>query len=303
MNQGYLSLGLIGYPVEHSYSAILHNTALKELGLKGEYNLYSIKQFPEGKMDLLHILGEVRIGKLTGLNVTIPHKRVVMAYLDEITAIAKAIGAVNTIFCLGDKLIGDNTDATGFMTDLNNHLRIVKNKRSNNNQTPCALIIGAGGAAHAVSYILAKEGWSIIIAARRIKQAEILSDHQRESLPKSNISIIQLTNSLLNEINESPSLIVNATSVGMWPNIQQTPWPEEMKLPQNCFVYDLVYNPERTKLMEQASKQGLANTNGIGMLIEQAALSFKLWTGYDPPRIEMRQSIQENLASGNELSI
>ena len=303
MNQSYLSLGLIGYPVEHSYSAILHNTAIKELDLKGEYKLYSIKQLPEGESELLHILKEMRIGKLAGLNVTIPHKRNVMAYLDEITEIAEEIGAVNTIYCNGNRLIGDNTDAVGFLRDLNNYIRIDKTMETYNYQEYYALIIGAGGAARAISYILAKAGWSMIIAARRIEQAKMLKTHLCKTLPKSNIAIIQLNNSLISELKKTPSLIVNATPVGMWPNIQQTPWPEEIMLPQNCFVYDLVYNPEETKLMMQASKQGIPNTNGIGMLIEQAALSFKLWTGFDPSRIEMRKSIQEFLARDNEISI
>ncbi len=111
-----LRLGLAGYPLEHSLSPKIHLAAFKSCGLQGDYSLFPI--FPDDKQGLEELLGRVRSGKITGLNVTIPHKQNVIPFLDELTSTAKAVGAVNTIYCRNDKLIGDNTDADGFLLDL-----------------------------------------------------------------------------------------------------------------------------------------------------------------------------------------
>ncbi|HNE04986.1 MAG TPA: shikimate dehydrogenase [Anaerolineales bacterium] len=261
-------LGLIGYPLGHSLSPKIHTAALVACGLQGTYSLFPIH--PDNKQGLHNLLAQVRAGEIRGLNVTIPHKQNVIEFMDELTPTAKAIGAVNTIYMRADKLIGDNTDAPGFLSDL---------KRVSNSSfsTPLsALVLGAGGSARAVVYALANDGWNVTLAARRVEQAQQLA---------SSIDNYQL--SIVNYSNLQPStfdLLVNTTPLGMTPNTEASPLPEGTELSKNTFVYDLVYNPRETKLVRDARAQGLNASTGLGMLIEQAALAFEKWTGHNPPR-------------------
>ncbi len=162
-----IKLGLIGYPVSHSLSPKIQNAALKACGLEGDYSLFPIA--PDDMQALKDLLDRVRSGEITGLNVTIPHKQNVIPFMDELTPTAKAIGAVNVIYLRENKLIGDNTDAHGFLTDLKKAFDF-----SSFAAQPCALILGAGGSARAVVYALLKDGWNVTIAARRIEQAQEL---------------------------------------------------------------------------------------------------------------------------------
>jgi len=276
-------LGLIGYPVGHSLSPKIQNAALKFFSLEGDYSLFPIP--PDDKQGLQNLIDCVRSGEITGLNVTIPHKQNVMEFLDELTPTAKAIGAVNIIYGRDHRLIGDNTDAPGFLSDLNTFVNKETGKQGNRN----VLILGAGGSARAVVYALVNDRWNITIAARRREQAEQLAS----SLPNyelriSNIESLNL--SIRQQAQDDafqPSnfqLIVNTTPVGMSPHIDQSPLPENSSLSKETMIYDLVYNPRETKLVRDARAQGLQATTGLGMLIEQAALGFELWTGYNPPR-------------------
>jgi len=270
-------LGLIGYPLRHSLSPEIHIAALKACGLEGDYSLFPVS--PDDKQGLKSLLNCVRTGEITGLNVTIPHKQNVIPLLYELTPTAQAIGAVNTIYLRDNKLIGDNTDAPGFLTDLNKFLTT-----ENTEKNISALVIGAGGSARAVVYALVNNGWNVTIAARRIKQAKQLAASLTHHT-------IQLTNyQTLNDQRSTFNLLVNATPLGMAPNADQSPWPENLPFP-NASVYDLVYNPRETKLVKDARAQGLSATTGLGMLIEQAALAFELWTGQCPPREIMRASV------------
>ncbi|HNB42161.1 MAG TPA: shikimate dehydrogenase, partial [Anaerolineales bacterium] len=202
-------LGLIGYPLGHSLSPKIHTAALVACGLQGTYSLFPIH--PDNKQGLHNLLAQVRAGEIRGLNVTIPHKQNVIEFMDELTPTAKAIGAVNTIYMRADKLIGDNTDAPGFLSDL---------KRVSNSSfsTPLsALVLGAGGSARAVVYALANDGWNVTLAARRVEQAQQLA---------SSIDNYQL--SIVNYSNLQPStfdLLVNTTPLGMTPNTEASPLP------------------------------------------------------------------------------
>ncbi|MBN8656175.1 MAG: shikimate dehydrogenase [Anaerolineae bacterium] len=261
-------LGLIGYPLGHSLSPKIHTAALQASGLEGNYSLFPIH--PDDKKGLNNLLARVRSGEIHGLNVTIPHKQNVIEFMDELTPTAKAIGAVNTIYMRADKLIGDNTDAPGFLSDL---------KRGSNSSfsTPhSALVLGAGGSARAVVYALVNDGWNVTIAARRLEQAKQLA----QSFPNYQLLITNLDD--LQPL--TFDLIVNTTPLGMTPNIETSPLPENIILSKNTFVYDLVYNPRETKLVRDARAQGLNASTGLGMLIEQAALAFEKWTGHNPPR-------------------
>jgi shikimate dehydrogenase len=264
-----IHLGLIGYPLGHSLSPKIHGAALKACGLEGDYSLFSIS--PEDKSALGELLSRVRSGEVTGLNVTIPHKQNVIEFMDELTPTARSIGAVNTIYMLEDKLIGDNTDAAGFLKDLNNFLKGVRAKS--------VLVLGAGGSARAVVHALSNDGWNITLCARRMERAQDLAGlaGNQSMLIANDLSKIELSN---------VSLIVNTTPVGMTPNIDQSPWPAGLTFP-NAAVYDLVYNPRETQLVKDACTQGLKAKTGLGMLVEQAALAFELWTGCNPPRDEL----------------
>jgi shikimate dehydrogenase len=275
-----IKLGLIGYPLGHSLSPALHNAALKSCGLNGEYSLFPI--YPDNPQGLKDLLSRVRNGELTGLNVTIPHKQNVIEFLDELTPTAQAIGAVNTIYMRDHKLIGDNTDAPGFLADL---------KRTFNFSSlilpPSALVLGAGGSARAVVYGLLKDEWNVTIAARRPEQAKQLVTFFLQQK-------LQITNYELSNIDlSSISLIVNTTPVGMKPDTDGSPWPENLRFPPHAVIYDLVYNPRETKLVRDACSQGRPATTGLGMLIEQAALAFEIWTGHKPAREMMLEAVNQ----------
>jgi len=273
-----IHLGLVGYPLDHSLSPIIHSAALKACGLDGDYSLFPIE--PDDVRGLKKILARVRTGELQGLNVTIPHKQQVIQLLDELTPEAGTIGAVNTIYAQEGRLTGDNTDAPGFLTDLDRFLGRIP---SGIKEQKSALVLGAGGSARAVVYALINNGWEVTIAARRIDQAKALASlfNHAEAIELNHVSLRVF----------QYCLIINTTPVGMAPNMDQSPLPEETSLPSEIFVYDLVYNPRETKLVRDARLRGLHAVTGLGMLIEQAALAFEIWTGYHPPRDILFQSI------------
>jgi shikimate dehydrogenase len=264
-----IRLGLIGYPLGHSLSPKIHSAALQSCGLAGDYSLFPIQ--PEDKQALQDLLSRVRAGEIQGLNVTIPHKQNVISYLDELTPTARSIGAVNTIYLRENKLIGDNSDAPGFLADVKHAFKFVSLSIQ-----PAALVLGAGGSARAVVYALHNDGWKVTLAARRIEQAnELAKQFENVKVIEYDIQTFRLTN---------VQLIVNTTPVGMMPHIDASPWPEGLDFPPHAAIYDLVYNPRETKLVRDACSQGRLGMTGLGMLIAQAALSFEIWTGCKPPR-------------------
>ena len=278
-----IRLGLIGYPVSHSLSPKIQNAALKACGLDGEYLLYPIA--PADMQALKDLLDRVRSGEITGLNVTIPHKQNVIEFLDELTPTAKAIGSVNVLYMRDNKLIGDNTDAPGFLSDLN---RFLGSRQSEIVNPKSSIVLGAGGSARAVVYALLNDDWNVTLAARRLGQAQSLAQSfTNQRLQPADIANLPTFN--LSTFN----LIVNTTPVGMTPNIEVSPLSENLSLPQHITVYDLVYNPRETKLVRDAKVQGYHAITGLGMLIEQAALAFELWTGHNPPRDILYKSVVE----------
>ena len=292
-------LGLTGYPLGHSLSPGLHAAALQASGLQGEYRLFPIPPLPDGLEALERLIVFMRTGDLDGLNVTIPHKQNVIPFLDELTPLAQKIGAVNTVFRRDGRLVGDNTDAPGFIKDLSRHFTEF--------HTPLtAVVLGAGGSARTVVHTLIGAGWHVIIAARRAEKGrEIItsSDFNDEhceaiglrSLPEfiRNFEKFKFTvgRKRSQPMHPTLKLIVNATPVGMLPNIEASPWPEALPFPPGAFVYDLVYNPMVTVLVRSARTAGLEAAGGLGMLIEQAALSFERWTGINPSPDVMRLGV------------
>lgn len=276
----FLQFGLIGYPVEHSLSPILHRAALQEFGLRGDYTLFPVA--PNDNSGLKHLLAQMRQGEIHGLNVTIPYKQRIIPLLDEITTTAQAIGAVNTIAQQGGRLIGYNTDAEGFWADL----------QTFGMDTPgTALVLGAGGAARAVVFALQQQGWEIWVAARRIEQAQELLTQLAPQGRSLHLSALE------KEDLSSVRLIVNATPAGMPPHSDHSPWPARAAFPPQAKVYDLIYNPRETKWMQAARTAGLPVRNGLGMLVEQAARAFEIWTGFRPSRPKLLKALAEQAGS------
>lgn len=284
-------LGLLGWPLKYSLSPPIHVAALGALELGGEYQLLPIPPFPGGEAQLIEVLEHMRRGKLQGLNVTVPHKQVILGYLDRLTPVAQAVGAVNTIFRQGEELVGDNTDRDGFINDLGTTLSPAVGS---------GLVLGAGGAARAVAHGLCELGWRVWIAARQLSRAGDLVDTLREQGFQS-VSVLPLETDEIKSISSDCTLIVNATPVGMAPQIEASPWPQALSFPPGASVYDLVYMPEETMLTKAASEAGLRATTGLGMLIEQAALSFERWTSHSAPRTLMRQAALEAAASTHQM--
>jgi shikimate dehydrogenase len=280
-----IRLGLIGYPLDHSLSPELHNAALRSCNLQGEYSLYPVG--PDDLQSLGALLEQVRSGALTGLNVTIPHKQNVLPFLDGLSPGALAIGAVNTIYLKDGKLMGENTDAPGFLTDLKGFLQedIVRIGKTGEACQKSALILGAGGSARAVTYALAEAGWKITVAARRMEQAQGLANPR--------VRVTHYDSSHIAGLLSSFHLIVNTTPVGMFPKTGVSPWIDGLPFPKGAVVYDLIYNPRETLLVKQAHAAGLRTRTGMGMLVEQAALAFQFWTGNDVPRRVLFDAIHE----------
>jgi len=251
----------------------------------------------QGQGDLIDLLDRIKLGELSGLNVTIPHKQVIMPLLDGLTPPASAIGAVNTVFRDGSKLIGDNTDAPGFKTDLGCILAEIKtSKRYTMALSKTALVLGAGGSARAVVYALVKDGWRVLVAARRLEQAQELAQsfaRLTDGETGGPLVSLRLQPGAIRELANGISLIVNTTPLGMAPHVNSSAWPSEVPFPPGAFVYDLAYNPPETALVRAARAAGLPARTGLGMLIEQAALAFERWTGLSAPRQAMWEAVYD----------
>ncbi len=280
-----IRLGLIGYPLSHSLSPRLHAAAFQALGLDGEYQLYPVP--PDDRDSLGELVRRVRNGELLGLNITIPHKQTIIPLLDELTPTAQAVGAVNTIYVEGGKLTGHNTDAPGFLSDL--HKLVVEMLLEKS-----ALVMGAGGAARAVVHALLIDGWIVTLAVRRADEeqaAALIASSKRDSGNGSPRSVL-LEAGELSPLIDGMRLVVNATPLGMFPKVDDCPWPEGLPFPRVATIYDLVYNPRETLLLQRARAAGLCGASGIGMLVEQAALSFACWTGREAPREAMFGAVE-----------
>jgi shikimate dehydrogenase len=281
-----IQLGLIGYPLGHSLSPKIHQAALDALELEGVYRLYPIS--PNDADGLSDILGRVRSGDLTGVNVTIPHKQTVVPLLDSLTESAEAIGAVNTIYVRDGRLIGHNTDAPGFTNALNHFLG--ENAPGAGSR---AIVLGSGGGARAVAYALAASGWEVTIAAVLMDQAQALVDSVNKSAAGKPLKAVPTGAESLAGLLPGIRLVVNASPVGMYPEVGQSPWPDGLFFPERACVYDLVYNPRETRLVRQARQAGLRASTGLGMLVRQAGLSFECWTGRAAPLQAMFAAVEE----------
>lgn len=277
-------VGVMGWPVGHSLSPAMHNAAFAAVRLPWAYVPLPVSPERIGEA----VRGLVALG-FVGANVTVPHKEAVIPFLDELTPAAQAIGAVNTIIVDSDgHLTGDNTDAAGFLAALREEgIEPGQHK---------PLVLGAGGAARAIAYALSRAGVEpVVIAARNGEKAQRLAAELQAATGKTFIPR-QIPGDLV-ELARVSDLIVNATSVGMAPQIAASPWPEGVPLRPAMVVYDLVYTPAETLFLRQARAAGTRGIGGLGMLVHQGAASFRLWTGVEPPIDIMRRACEKGLRS------
>lgn len=229
----------------------------------------------------------LKLLNIKGFNVTIPHKVAILPFLDEIDETAKLIGAVNTVVNINGRLIGYNTDGNGYVESLQAVLtKSMKEHRY--------LIIGAGGAARAIYYTLASRGCiDIDVCNRTIENAGTLVQECPYEVNSKALSIIDAEDHL-----ENYDVIIHTTSVGLHPNVTASPIKLE-KAARHCVVSDIVYNPIKTKLLQNAEERGLITHNGVGMFVHQAALSFELWTAQKPNIKTMTNIVYDKLGGSS----
>ena len=269
-------LGLIGMPISHSFSPAMHNAASAALDIDFVYLPLPVLPGEVGTA----LKGLVALS-WAGVNVTIPHKLDVMAHLDHVAESAEAIGAVNTIDFRADGLYGYNTDWTGFLADLDAHNISLENRD--------CILLGAGGSARGVVYALLSRGAHVRILARRPEAAQTLADSLTPWFENPTISAHDIAT--IPTLSTDNPLIINSTPLGTTPNTDRSAWPDSVAIPSGAVIYDLVYNPQQTKLMKQATTAGCEAYNGLGMLLWQGAHAFEIWTGEKPDIDVMRAAL------------
>ncbi len=259
--------GVVGFPLKHSLSPVMHNAAFIARGLNAVYLAFETRDL-EGCIQAMKALG------IKGMSVTIPHKAAIISLLDEVDGAAKRIGAVNTVVNHEGRLIGYNTDAEGA-------LKVLKEKIE-----PCGkscVLIGAGGAARAIGFILKEHGAFLTVTNH--------TPERGEELAKS----LECPFVLLEEIkNAQADLLIQTTPVGMYPREDECPIPGDA-LKQGMVVMDIIYNPLETKLLRVARTRNCLTINGLGMFIHQGAEQFRLWTGLQAPLREMTLAVENVL--------
>lgn len=276
-------LGVIGHPVEHSLSPVMHNAAIATLGLNYVYLPLPVK--PE---DLPLALAGFAAIDIVGFNVTIPHKQAIVPLLSEVSPIAQAVGAVNTVWRTETGWSGTNTDVQGFLAPLQEYNR--------NWSQAVAVILGYGGAARAVVAALAQLG---------VRQIQVVGRHPQklkdfvDSWENANLAVnISGHNWVeLPDLISSANLLVNTTPIGMYPQVNESPLSAEImaKLPQNAIAYDLIYTPNPTVFLQLAKERGAIAIDGLEMLVQQGAAALQSWLQQPVPIDVMRQSLRKHL--------
>jgi len=263
-------IGLLGYPLGHSISPAMQNAAFESRDVNYLYIPIELK-----KEDLEHVVKAMPKMNFAGFNVTIPYKIEIMKFLDEIDDLAKSIGAVNTVAIKDGKLRGYNTDGIGFLRSMEDELSLSADGRN-------ILILGSGGAARAISMTLAmNKANRIYICNRTYERAEGLVKDINDKYGNVAISIPMVKEKMEYAVNDA-EILINTTCVGTYPNIDETPIDKEI-LKGHLAVCDVVYNPRKTKLLQDAEKLGCKTMSGLGMLIYQGAEAFEIWTGAKAP--------------------
>ncbi|EZP76226.1 shikimate 5-dehydrogenase [Parageobacillus genomosp. 1] len=269
---------LFGCPVHHSLSPLMHNDAFQRMNIAAHYHAFHVE--PEHLQDAV---AGVRALGIAGLNVTIPHKTAIMALLDDIDAEARRIGAVNTIVNENGRLIGYNTDGLGYVRALEEETNVdIQEKR--------ILLIGAGGAARGIYFSLIDRGAKRIdICNRTVSKAKQLIEEGDAAVSSAAFSLSEAEQRL-----GEYDIVINTTSVGMYPNVEQMPL-SLANLKEGTIVSDIIYNPLETKWLKEARERNAIVQNGVGMFIYQGALAFEKWTGVFPDVERMKKIVMEQL--------
>ena len=274
------NLGVIGYPIAHSLSPLMQNAALRQASL--DYRYIAMPVLPENLRQA--VLG-LKSLSFRGFNVTIPHKTAIMPLLDEIQSDAEKIGAVNTVVNQKGRLIGYNTDVTGFLAAMKAERISLQGK--------AIVILGAGGAARAVLWGMLKErAGKIMIGGRDVKKtAALLRDFSSDG----DIEAAAWEDTLLRERLQTADLIVNTTPLGMYPKTEEMVPIDWAVINPRAFLYDVIYTPQKTRFLREGEARGHRIANGVSMLVEQGAAAYFLWTGATADRQAMLQALQSAL--------
>lgn len=279
---------VLGHPIAHTMSPPMHNAALPAMGIDGVYVAFDVA--PEQIGTAIEGLQALGVG---GVNLTIPLKEAVIPHLDELSPEAAFIGAVNTVQFTKGRRIGHNTDARGFLASLRAAGAEPDGAR--------VAILGAGGSARAIAVALARAGAELVLLNRTPERGAELADrintHVRPCARTASLEESDLRREL-----SRADILVNTTSVGMSPHVDDAPLAPADALHAGLFVCDLIYNPLETRLLAAARERGARTLNGVGMLAHQGALALEIWTGQTPPVALMEATIRETLISRSQMN-
>lgn len=274
-------VALFGHPVAENPTVVMQEAAFRELGLNWRY--LTVEVYPE---HLDNAIQGLRAFNMRGANLTIPHKVEVLKYLDEVAQSAQLMGAVNTVVRRGDRLVGENTDGQGFMRSLGEDAQV-------NPAGKRVVILGAGGAARAISVELALAGAAHIdIVNRSTRRGKELVDLLLNKTPVA-AEFIPWEQDYAASVNTD--VLVNATSIGLFPDVDAKPEMDYGSLNDKMVVCDVIPNPPLTPFLKEAQARGAHTLDGLGMLVYQGAIGFKLWTGLEAPVAVMRAALEKAL--------
>ncbi len=280
-------VGVIGHPIKHSYSPFMHNLAFKLTDLDYIYLPFDLTS--SNLKDALK--GMVALG-IKGVNVTIPHKEKVIPLLNDVSEGASIVGAVNTIVNENGKLNGYNTDVHGILESLKEYKKDLSGS--------VVTIIGAGGVARSVVFTLIRYFHikKIHIINRTEERAIYIKTYFSTKMLFERIATHSLIPHEISKILSKSNLIINASSIGMFPKEDDSPTKISESFHSNQLVFDIVYNPIRTKFLSLAAREGATTINGLKMFVEQGAHSFELWTGKQMPKTEIYDELKSQLDAG-----
>jgi shikimate dehydrogenase len=282
VNYKFELVGVFGYPVAENPTCVMQEAAFAELGLQWRYLTIEVK--PEALADAVKGL---RAMNFQGINLTIPHKVAVMSLLDEISPDAAQIGAVNTVRRAGDRLIGENTDGKGF-------LRGVREEGGLDPRGSHVVVLGAGGAARAITVELALAGAArLTVVNRSVERGQALvADLKARTGANAHFEPWLKTYA----VGREADILVNATSIGLFPDVGAMPDVDLAAVRPDLLVCDVVPNPPETRLVQAARGMGLKTLTGLPMLVYQGAIGFEMWTGRQAPEAAMKRALEEAFA-------
>ncbi|EOZ5808059.1 shikimate dehydrogenase [Enterococcus hirae] len=278
--------GFFAKPASHSLSPLMHNLAFSHWGIDAVYLAFEVDQ-----TNLRQAVESIRTLDMLGVNVSMPNKTAVLAYLDQLSPEAELIGAVNTIVHQEQRLIGYNTDGMGFVRSVNETGHPIKNQK--------IVVLGAGGAAKAIVVQMALEGAQEITIYKRLNATFLPLNEYFAKVSEKTGCPIRLhdyadESQLALDLSQG-NLLINATDIGMGSKKDQLPIADVKLLHSQLAVFDLIYSPSETRLIQEAKKMGIKAYNGLGMLIHQGAIAFELWTHREMPVQNIRERLEQEV--------